>query len=258
MQQITLLYHDVIENSRYLSSGFSNPKAWRYKLEASDFVRHMNAVAAVLENPPITVYDLQKPHNTAPVMIGFDDGGLSGITIIASEFNRRRWPAHFFIPTDFIGQPGFLNESQLRELDEAGHVIGSHSCSHPNPMNTCSEQDLLNEWTGSVTRLSDILGHPVDVASIPGGAYGKNVAQTAYRAGIRQLFTSEPVQQTWQVEGCRILGRFGIEREDSPAKAAAIASGKPLIRIREYTAWNIKRLIKQIASPLLRLLPKQP
>lgn len=255
MQQITLLYHDVIENSRYLSSGFSNPKAWRYKLEASDFVRHMDAVATVLENPPVTVYDLHHPHNTPPVMIGFDDGGLSGITIIASEFNRRGWPAHFFITTDYIGQPGFLNESQLCELDKAGHVIGSHSCSHPNPMNTCSEQHLLNEWTRSVARLSDILGHPIDVASIPGGAYGNNVAQAAYRAGITELFTSEPVQQTWQVEGCRLLGRFGIEQNDSPAKAAAIASGKWLVRIREYTTWNTKKLIKRLASPLLKRLP---
>ena len=47
---------------------------------------------------------------------------------------RYGWPGYFFVATDWIGRPGFLNAAQFRELDSRGHVIGSHSCSYPERM----------------------------------------------------------------------------------------------------------------------------
>src|SRR5262245_47304812 len=47
--------------------------------------------------------------------------------------------------------------------------------------------------------LRDILGESVTVASVPGGYYGRAVAETAAEAGIRVLFNSEPTTRTQTV-----------------------------------------------------------
>lgn len=251
MKQMTLLYHDVVEDGRYEASGFPDPAAQRYKLERPEFVKHLDAIDAVIARPPVTVHALEnEPTSPCPLTIGFDDGGVSALTIIAEEFDGRGWPGHFFITTDYIGTPGFLDEPQIRELHQRGHVIGSHSCSHPNPMAACSWDQLVDEWTRSIGRLSDILQEPVTVGSIPGGAYSKEVVRAAAQAGITRLFTSEPTRQTWQVGDCLALGRFGIEMEDAPSKAAAFAAGKFTTRASEYAIWNGKKTIKRLAGPL--------
>ena len=117
-------------------------------------------------------------------------------------------------------------------------------------MAQCSKAQLLDEWTQSIAKLSDILGHPVEVASIPGGAYGKNVAQAAAAAGIRWLFTSEPVRTSWQIDGCTILGRYGIECEDAPRKAAAFVAEDWRVHAEEWVTWNAKKTIKRLGGPL--------
>jgi peptidoglycan/xylan/chitin deacetylase (PgdA/CDA1 family) len=251
MKQITLLYHDVIEGEHHQQSGFPDPAAARYKLDRAAFVEHLHAIDEVLQSRPITIEQLpQISTQPTPFTIGFDDGGVSSATIIAEELGRFNWKGHFFITTDWIGKPGFVSEMQIRALDAAGHRIGSHTCSHPNPMAACSPTQLLDEWKRSIARLGDILGHPVEVASIPGGAYGKNVARTAAQAGIRWLFTSEPVRTSWQIDGCTMLGRYGIECEDSPRKAAAFASEDWKACAEEWAIWNTKKTIKRLAGPL--------
>ena len=251
MKQITLLYHDVLEEGAHQQSGFPDPAAARYKLDRAAFVEHLQAINTVLQSQPITIEKLpQVAQQPTPFTIGFDDGGVSSATIIAEELGQFDWKGHFFITTDWIGKPGFVNENQIRELDAAGHRIGSHTCSHPNPMSQCSQSQLVEEWTQSIARLSDILGHSVEVASIPGGAYGKNVARAAAAAGIRWLFTSEPVRASWQINGCTMLGRYGIECEDAPRKAAAFVAEDWTVLTREWMGWNAKKTIKRLGGPL--------
>lgn len=99
---------------------------------------------------------------------------------------------HFFITAGQIGKHGFINAAQLRELHERGHVIGSHSYSHPTRMSLCDDEILADEWARSVEMLSELLGEKVDTASVPGGYYSRRVAEAAAAAGIRILFNSEP------------------------------------------------------------------
>lgn len=250
MKQVTLLYHDVIEGGNHQSSGFCDPAARRYKLERSEFVKHLDAIKAVNSGPPVTITDLNREsQHRVPLMLSFDDGGVSGLTVIAEELGQRGWPAHFFITTDLIGTPGFLADDQIRQLRELGHLIGSHSCSHPHPMPACQWETLVDQWSRSVAKLSDILQEPVSVASIPGGAYSKRVAEAAGEAGITHLFTSEPMRRTWQVDRCTVLGRYCIETEDPPSKSAAVASGKLATLAMEYAIWNGKQATKRVAGP---------
>ena len=104
------------------------------------------------------------------------------------------------------------DESQIQALHSNGHVIGSHSCSHPARMSRCSQEQLNYEWEESTRVLTRILGTPVTTASVPGGFYSRRVAAAAARSGIRQLFTSEPVASSHIVDGCVVLGRFSIQQ----------------------------------------------
>lgn len=249
MKVLSILYHDIIEHDAYDDSGFPGPAAARYKLSGKDFENHLEAISGVLCSTPATVFEL---HNMANVqeprlLITFDDGGASAPRI-AEMLEKRKWRAHFFITTDCIGKPAFVSAHQIRELRKQGHVIGSHSCSHPRRMSDCSSDQLLIEWQRSAETLTEILGEPVTVASVPGGNYSARVARTAAQAGIKFLFTSEPTSRRYMVDGCWILGRYGILRGMSADAAADFAAGRPLPRFQQWAAWNAKKALKNIGG----------
>jgi peptidoglycan/xylan/chitin deacetylase (PgdA/CDA1 family) len=154
------------------------------------------------------------------------------------------------VTTDYIGKAGFLSVDQIRALRREGHVIGSHSCSHPARMSACSPEQLRSEWKRSTTVLSDILNEPVTVASIPAGYYSDEVARAADEAGIRALFSSEPQTRTWRVGECSVLGRYCAVADTPPEWAARIVRGDLATRGLAYAGWNAKKLIKKTTAGL--------
>ena len=96
-----------------------------------------------------------------------------------------------FVTTSCIGQRGFLNPSQIRELAGRGHIIGSHSVSHPARFSLLTPDAMRAEWRDSRKALEDILGGRVVTASVPGGYFSQEVAQTAAECGFCGLITLE-------------------------------------------------------------------
>ncbi|MGA7217736.1 MAG: polysaccharide deacetylase family protein, partial [Candidatus Sulfotelmatobacter sp.] len=170
-----LLYHDVVEGADWDSSGFTGPGTAKYKLSSADFEAHLKAVAN-LGAAPITAHEIAHATNgTLPFLLTFDDGGESAATQIAGLLQQRGWHGHFFVTAGQIGRKGFLSAEQIRGLRKDGHVIGSHSFSHPTRMSRCPREELAEEWSKSLRALCDILGEPVDTASVPGGYYSRRV-----------------------------------------------------------------------------------
>src|SRR5260370_14272994 len=126
MQALAIMYHDVVENGDFESSGFPGEGAHVYKLRREDFERHLDAIAADTAAVS-TVGQLEG----RPVLLTFDDGGVSFHHPIADLLEARGWRGHFFVTSDRVGTPGFLTEPQLRELHRLGHIIVTHSCSPP-------------------------------------------------------------------------------------------------------------------------------
>jgi peptidoglycan/xylan/chitin deacetylase (PgdA/CDA1 family) len=250
---VSLEYHDVVAPEARDASGFPGRAAGSYKLTIGDFAAHVEALAR--EVPPAarrTALDVAG--SPAPVLLTFDDGGTSAATVIAPQLESVGWRGHFFIATDYIGTPGFLTAAQLRELHARGHVVGSHSASHPLRMADRGPEGVLREWTTSVGTLSTVLGEPVRVASIPGGQYVRSVAAAAAAAGIRVLFTSEPTSATHVVDGCLVLGRFTLRDASSAALAVDFALGRTTARARQWLVWNGKKVAKRLGgSTYLRL-----
>ena len=240
----TLLYHDVAPRDEWGATGFQGGDAAVYKLERTAFDAHL-AKLATIGRPPALITDA----SPGGWLLTFDDGGASAMTQTAPALEARDWRGHFFMTVGRLGTPEFLDASALRELHRRGHVIGSHTVSHPLRMSSCSPAELRREWADSVDALADILHERPTVASVPGGAFARVVAETAAEAGIRVLFTSEPTARTWQAGPVRCVGRFTLWN-GMPAEAAyAFATGRGLWPIRQRLAWDAKKLAKATLGP---------
>lgn len=245
------MYHDVAPATAHAESGFDWPDAALYKLDVAQFSAHLQALNDTLGERPHLVHELSAPDATRqPWLITFDDGGVSAYTEIAGRLEALGWRGHFFVTTGYIGQHGFLQPAQIRELHARGHVIGSHSHTHPLRMAQCSRAQMQTEWRTSVTRLSDLLGEAVTVASVPGGLYARPVAETAAEAGIRTLFTSEPTARCHTINGCLVFGRYSVQRWTPPQNAAEMARGARLPRWRQAALWNLKKAVKRAGGTL--------
>jgi peptidoglycan/xylan/chitin deacetylase (PgdA/CDA1 family) len=249
MKAIALMYHDAIDASGADGSGFPGRAAARYKLERGELVRHLDALAEATSGPPGDVRDVLAGRVAGRSwLLTFDDGGASAAET-AAELARRGWIGHFLVTTDYVGRPAFLTRAQIRELRDLGHVVGTHSASHPERISACSDAQLLSEWRQSAEMLAGVLGEPIVVASVPGGYYAPNVARAAAAAGIRALFTSEPTTVVKAAGSVRLVGRYTVMRGNAPRRAAMLAAGRPIPRVRQRASWGLRKLAKRAAGP---------
>lgn len=245
-----LMYHDIVAPGDSDASGFPGPAAAHYKLDTDEFARHLSALAASgLRFAAVT----SPPFQDRACLLTFDDGGASAVGIGAA-LTSYGMTGHFFITTAQVGRYGFVTDADLIALHAAGHVIGSHSHTHPAEISRLSAAALQAEWRQSVGYLSGLFGVPIEVASVPGGFYSRKVAQAAAAAGIRYLFTSEPTVHTHQVDGCLVLGRYTLWRDMPPTHAVALAVGADSARQRQWLSWNLKKPLKRWARPVYRLV----
>src|ERR1051325_8783764 len=155
MTEIALLCQYAVSRDESGSSRFSGGDAAIYKLPPKVFLRHLDAIV--------------KANSRA--LLTFDDVDVSAYSYIADELEERGWRGYFFIATNWIGKPRFLNVSQIRDLRKRGHTIGSHSCSHPARISRYTLGDIIHEWSRSSAVLTEILGERVLSASVPGGYF---------------------------------------------------------------------------------------
>jgi peptidoglycan/xylan/chitin deacetylase (PgdA/CDA1 family) len=243
---ITIGFHDVVEDlsqAQPIGTGFTTA----YTLDRRHFRSCLDGIHSRLKSQSVRVVgDNFYAHES--VLLTFDDGMESSLTIVAPELERFGWRGHFFITTDWIGRTGFLSGQQILELLERGHIVGSHSSSHPHGMWKLSEELLLREWTESRKRLSELLGYEVTIASVPGGYYTPRVAAVAAASGYRVLFTSEPTTKVSNVDGCRVFGRYTARRNTSASAVAAIAAGATWDRWRQAGMWAATKAAKRVAG----------
>jgi peptidoglycan/xylan/chitin deacetylase (PgdA/CDA1 family) len=249
MRAACLLYHDVVEDNDWESSGFNGPGTAKYKLNRGEFEEHLAAIGKERKTSPGLAHELAQPGDDAlRFLLTFDDGGESAATRIAGILERYGWRGHFFVTAGQVGNRGFVDKEQIRSLRRAGHVIGSHSFSHPTRMSHCTKEQLADEWTRSIGTLSEILGEAPDTASVPGGYYSDRVAETAAAAGIRVLFNSEPTTAIRSVDGCLVVGRYNIFRGMSPRVSGELVSVRAGARSRQWLYWNFKKVLKKSAG----------
>ncbi len=235
-------YHDVTDCPT--TSGFQRPAAGPFKLTRHAFARHLERVAAG-PVPPRLVTELDWAHGGRYVLLTFDDGGKSALAI-ADELSRRGWRGHFFIVTSLVGAPTFLDAGEIRYLRTCGHVVGSHSHTHPDIFREQTLGQMLEEWRVSGERLADLLGEPCTTASVPGGDISATVLRSAAAAGLKYLFTCEPWLAPRRVEDCQVLGRF-VPKANTPSER--------IDDLAHFRGWRKALVVRQLKELARRSLP---
>jgi peptidoglycan/xylan/chitin deacetylase (PgdA/CDA1 family) len=235
-------YHDVTD--RPSDSGFQREGAAPYKLGSAAFRKHLDGIAEAPVPPVlVTEIDLAKPGHH--LLLTFDDGGKSALAI-GEELCRRGWRGHFFITTGLIGRRTFLTADEIRRLRRQGHVVGSHSHTHPNIYRELPWEQMVVEWRRSSDILEQLLGEPCTVGAVPGGEISAEVLRSAAASGLRHVFTSEPSLRPQAVGGCWVLGRFCVKTSVSADQVADLA---------RFRGWAGKMLTRRLKSAACRSMP---
>ncbi len=242
-----LMYHDVVGLDGP-AGGLDAAGADVYTVTMAEFQRQLDGIAGAVATPPLRIAGaIGELGGEGAWALTFDDGG-AGAGEVGDLLAARGWSAHFFVITDMIGRPGFLDWEGVRALAAQGHVIGSHSCSHPARMTDLPPARLREEWSRSVSVLSDALGEPVRTASVPGGFYSDAVGRAAARSGIRTLFISAPRRSIGRVEGCALAGRFAVRGSTRTTGVVAAATGAPLPWLAQRAGWELRGVAKRLGG----------
>lgn len=239
----SFMYHEVTDDPE--TSGFQRPRAKSYTLSRRAFAAHLDR----FENAPVapsSVLDIDFNQAARHVLLTFDDGGKSALHS-SEELLRRGWIGHFFIVTSFIGRPNFINEAEIRHLQSCGHVVGSHSHTHPNILREQPLRRVSEEWRVSRDILSNILGEPCVVASIPGGHMSRRILQCSVHSGFTHLFTSEPWLSPRALAGCRLLGRYSVRAGTSAARIDHLA---------RFNGWRRALVTRNLKVAAQMVLPR--
>jgi peptidoglycan/xylan/chitin deacetylase (PgdA/CDA1 family) len=124
------------------------------------------------------------------VTLTFDDGNSSDAEHALGVLKRKGHRARFFVLAERVGSPGYLTESQIGELHEAGMKIGSHGLRHRD-WRGLSDAELQEELVDSRRTLEKLLGVEVDEAACPFGSYDRRVLHGLREAGYRKVYNSD-------------------------------------------------------------------
>jgi peptidoglycan/xylan/chitin deacetylase (PgdA/CDA1 family) len=239
-----LMYHEVTDDPK--TSGFQRAAALPYTFSRRAFARHLDAIAHGPVTPElVTDIDFARLGHERHLLLTFDDGGASAL-YTAEELHKRGWRAHFLIVTARLGERTFLKPADIRTLRAAGHIVGTHSHTHPDIFRSLSAEMMATEWRVSRAILESLLGEPCIAASVPGGDISPAVFESVTEAGIQYLFTSEPhlrperIGQTW------VLGRVILKSGVSAATIRQLVS---------FRGWQRMQLLRRLGGWARSLSP---
>lgn len=232
--KIVLMYHDIYRDS-VGESGFQTVGSNYYKIREEQFIRHIKFIkTAGLEDK---------------VVFTFDDGGVSFYDVAAPILEQNGLRGVVCVPTDYVGVSGFLNWMQIEELCGRGHIIASHSSSHPGNMCAQDRKSNVQEWVNSIRLLNSILGYSIDTVSVPNGYYSDFDIDTIKSLCIRIMYISTPGFYR-KSESLQIVGRIAISSSTSMTQFKRILNF-PLYR--KYLAFKQQflDLFKQVFGDTL-------
>ena len=226
MKRIVLMYHDIVTTTDK-SSGFQNKSAFQYKVEESAFEEQVKALQG------------------KEVVFTFDDGGGSFLTKAAPLLERYGFKGVFFISTKYIGTPGFLTEEQVKALAERGHVVGSHSHTHPEIFTKLSKEEIHEEWQKSYDILKDILGEKDLPMSIPNGYASKTIMEEAINCGFTDIYTSQPTTKIMLFQKHNVIGRYVVHDNMTTEDVLRIVNSKGC-KLKMALKWQILNVVKGV------------
>jgi peptidoglycan/xylan/chitin deacetylase (PgdA/CDA1 family) len=122
---------------------------------------------------PDQLYDYltkNKPLPDKPVMLTFDDTDLGQYTVGFPEMKKYGFKGVFFIMTVSIGRPNYMTREQIKEISDAGNLIGSHTWDHHN-VKKYQGKDWEIQLDKPTRLLESITGKPIRYFAYPFGLW---------------------------------------------------------------------------------------
>jgi len=205
---IYLMYHELEVEGRPLCQ--SEQGYVRYVVREPDFREQMNWLQSMGVRG-LSVSDVLDKKTAGGIVITFDDGCETDLTVAAPLLRQMNFGATFYITLGFLGRPGYLVARQVRDLSDAGFDIGCHSMTHPY-LSDLADSDLNREIAEAKSQLEEMIGRPVHHFSCPGGRWSPRVAAVARRAGYHSVTTSRIAANRPQTDPFQ-LARVVVMRE---------------------------------------------
>jgi len=133
---------------------------------------------------------LERVAHLPQVHLTFDDGNESDFEVALPELTKRGVRAQFFLLAGRIGQPGYLDAAQIREMISAGMGIGLHGMNHRSWAH-CDSKELEVEIDEARRQIESIVGRPVIRAACPFGAYNAPCLRKLRKSGFERVYTSD-------------------------------------------------------------------
>ncbi len=235
------MYHGILPGDPVVVPDDRETGAELYDLSLDKFKAQMNWLKDKGYNPIL----LDKTKITSacadPIIITFDDGELNNFQYALPVLNELGWKAYFFIIVKRIGRNGYMDWKELKCLQEAGMIIGSHGLSHEILTNLLDSQ-MEEELKASKNNLEVNLGVPIDSISIPRGFCNDKIIDAAYRLGYKNVFISERPQGV----RANCFSRIAVKSNWSMKRFDMVLNGKYPLMV------SIGSLIKKILKTVLR------
>lgn len=232
-RRIALLYHDLVPEEAFDTSGLVTGGAWRYKLALESFEAHLQRIDEL--GATVGLVDQEPDGNGVPdLLMTFDDGGRSCVEHAAPMLEAHGLLGHFFIVTDRIGDDRFLDRDDVARLHDRGHHVGSHTATHPD-LTALRPSARREELARSKRVIEDVTGESCQSLSIPGGAYDDTVLEDARYVGYDFVFTSDPEP----LHRGQTFGRWNIWHDTTADQVESILCGDPLYCGRFRLRWKL-------------------
>lgn len=131
------------------------------------------------------VYGAKLPKK--PIMLTFDDTKLDQYTNALPELKKYGFKGVFFIMTVSLGKPNYMSKAQVKELSDAGHVIGSHTYDHQN-VKKYQGEDWVTQIEKPTKTLKEITGKDVKYFAYPFGLWNKEAIPELKKRGFTSAF----------------------------------------------------------------------
>lgn len=190
-----------------------------------------------------------------PIVLTFDDGYQDNLTTalpllqkynqIGNVFSITHWQGTENMLRNFGKEPTVtMNEEELRQWQNAGHYVGSHTLDHPF-LSKCSPEQLHHELADSKTEIENITGKPATCICYPYGDFDSKVTVEAKKCGYHiglAIFDHVPL---WTQE-LMALPRIPIPSHQKMWEFKLKVSSIHIIFIwLRQTERNLKRILKK-------------
>lgn len=136
----------------------------------------LSALEGELELPP------------KPMLITFDDGYTDNYENAFPILQKYGLRATIFIIPAFVGKSGYMTWDELKEMEENGITMQSHTLNHI-ALEELPDDGLRVELLNSKRIMEEKLGHAVDFVAYPTGTYNLHIAAIAKEVGYKGAFT---------------------------------------------------------------------